>query len=148
MSDGVISRYTKREGAKDSARAESPAGGTAGGKKPYEAHAGKDRQLYLKLHPYKHRSAAVQYSHLFLYEYDDEIFETLVLEFGFMEALIRGKNLSPIVSSLSNHTCEFIREFHPEVHEHPGAGEPIVTQMTLRLSPAGGASEPKPEAEA
>jgi hypothetical protein len=132
MAEGIISKYARRDGPKEAPRPETP----TGEKKPYTAHDGKDRQIYLKLHPYKHRTSAVDYKHLFLFEYDDEIFETLVLEFGFMEALIRGKNLAPIVSSLNNHTCEFIREFHPDVHEDPGEGKPIVTEMHLRSTAA------------
>jgi hypothetical protein len=137
MADSIISKYARRDGQKDSARADaSPAG-----PRSYTAHDGKDRQIYLKLHPYKRKTAAVDYKHLFMFEYDDEIFETIVLEFGFMEALITGKNLAAIVSSLNNHTCEYIREFHPGAHEHPGEGEPIVTQLTLRLTGAAPAAD-------
>ena len=137
MNEGIISKYARRDGQKDAARPEAP----AAGRKPYTAHHGKDLQIYLKLHPYKRKTAAVEYKHLFMFEYDDEIFETIVLEFGFLEALIVGKNLAPIVSSLNNHTCEYIREFHPGAHEHPGEGEPIVTQLTLRLTGAAPAAD-------
>ena len=128
MAESIISKYARRDGQKDAARPEAP----AAGRKPYLAHEGKDRQIYLRLHPYKRKSSGSEYRHLFYYEYDDEIFETLVLEFGFIEVLVTGKNLEPIVTAIDNHTCRYIREFHPDVHEHPGEGQPIVTQLSVR----------------
>jgi hypothetical protein len=95
----------------------------------YEACKVSSHPPALAIYPMLGPAHNPTYSYLFNVSWDDEIFETIVLFFTFMQVNIRGRALAPVVDALRLRKCEFIREFHPKAHVPPAEGEPVITAI-------------------
>ena len=94
----------------------TPASGSTAPKEPeeYTAFAGKDQSSYLEI-----RSAALPY-HCPYYTFhlntafDGPYGTNLVIYFGVMTVLVRGRNLREVAFAIQKHKAIFIQEFDPE----------------------------------
>jgi hypothetical protein len=102
-----------------------------GGLKPYNACKVSTHPASLAIFPMLGPAHNPSYSYLFNVSWDDEIFETVVLFFTFMQVNIRGRNLASVVDALRLRKCEYVREFHPREHQLPAEGEAMIDSIEL-----------------
>jgi hypothetical protein len=103
-----------------------------GGLQPYKAFDSKDNVERLQVRRVLGPTHAPAYGYLLDISYDRDFGTNFVLFYSFgLIVQVRGRHLQNVVQSLILGTCQFIQEFHEEVHETPADDEPVVTSIEV-----------------
>ena len=120
------------------------AGPTAVAYEAFKVNSGKRRYLMrLGLRPMKQAWERVLYSQLLRISEDGFHGQAVALVFPFMDVIIRGRNLRPIVDAIDLETCEFVQQFNPGRWAEPADPNlPFITSMDLVYPDMLGREEP------
>lgn len=120
--------------AKKSAGADSPPITPQGARNSYRAYEGKDNVMRLLIKRANAPERSPLYADLADVISDGRFGTNFVLLFGVVIASVRGKNLQELVTSLRNHTIDFIQEFDPDLWDLPSdSSVPIIESIEIHV---------------